>query len=264
MCGVNIMYDIGKIFSAGGANNYGWNAAITAAHIITIDQVGAPATVEQLPNMINARGFPNGVVLPDGKILITGGQRWAQPFTDTESVYAAELFDPVTKTFTELASAAVPRNYHSVSLLLGDGTVFTGGGGLCRYNGTDTDPVGCHGTVDHPNGEIFTPPYLLTGAPRPAINYLASAITRPGGELRLTIGGSAEGVTFSLIRIGSVTHSVNTDQRRIPLVPVFTNGTEVVLRLPGDPGIVLPGSWFLFAVSAQGVPSVAKTVMVQL
>jgi galactose oxidase len=36
------------------------------------------------------------------------------------------------------------------------------------------------------------------------------------------------------------------------------------LRLPGDSGIVLPGHWFLFAVSAGGVPSVAKTVLVQL
>lgn len=258
------MYDVGKIFSAGGHNNYGYGPAIKVAHLITIDQVGAPPTVERLPDMINARGFANGVVLPDGKILITGGQRLAQPFTDTQAVFAAEIFDPVTKTFTELASAAMPRNYHSVSLLLGDGTVFTGGGGLCQYNGSNTIPVNCHNNIDHPNGEIFTPPYLLTGAARPSITYLASAITRAGGELRLTLGDSAEGVAFSLIRIGSVTHSVNTDQRRIPLVPESSNGSEVVLRLPGDPGIVLPGSWFLFAVSAQGVPSIAKTVMVQL
>jgi galactose oxidase len=38
----------------------------------------------------------------------------------------------------------------------------------------------------------------------------------------------------------------------------------VVLHLPGDSGVVLPGAWYLFAVSAQGVPSIAKTVFVRL
>jgi len=211
-----------------------------------------------------ARAFANVVVLPDGKILITGGQGYAKGFTDRDPVFAPELFDPATKIFTELAPEAIPRNYHSVSILLANGTVFSGGGGLCYDDGTGTPSQRCHDTVDHPNGQIFTPPYLTTGAPRPLIRSLASASARPGGELRVTIGGSAEGVTFSLIRIGSVTHNINTDQRRIPLVPETTNGSEVVLRLPGDSGIILPGAWYLFAVSAQGVPSVAKTVYVLL
>lgn len=265
MCAANVMYDIGKIFSAGGANHYGDAPAIGVAHIISIDQAGAPAVVEHLPNLKHARAFPNVVVLPDGKILITGGQGWAKGFTDIDPVYPPEIFDPVTKTFTELTPDTIPRNYHSISILLADGTIFSGGGGLCWDDGTGTVSASCLTTVDHPNGNIFTPPYLTTGAPRPVIGNLASAITRPGGELRVTMEGTAEGITFSLIRIGSVTHSINTDQRRIPLLPVVaTNGTKVVLKLPGDSGVVLPGAWFLFAVSAHGVPSIAKTVQVQL
>jgi galactose oxidase len=264
MCGVNVMYEAGKIFSAGGAHNYGGSPGLNVAHLITIDQVGAPAIVEELPNMIYARAFANVAVLPDGKILILGGQGFAQGFTDRDSVFAPEIFDPNTRTFTALAPTIVPRNYHSVAILLADGTVFSGGGGLCQNKGTDTEPPGCHETSDHPNGQIFTPPYLLTGAPRPVISSLSSTTIRAGGELRVTVEGPAEGVTFSMIRIGSVTHTVNTDQRRISLVPEATEGSGVVLRLPGDSGIVLPGHWFLFAVSAGGVPSVAKTVLVQL
>jgi galactose oxidase len=196
--------------------------------------------------------------------LITGGQGWAQGFTDLNPIFAPELFDPATRTFTELSPEAIPRNYHSVSILLVDGTVFSGGGGLCQDDGTGTLSARCRTTVDHPNGQIFTPPYLTTGAPRPVISNLASATVGPGGELRVTMEGTAEGVTFSLIRIGSVTHSVNSDQRRVPLTPGGGNGTEVVLHVPADSGIVLPGAWYLFAVSAQGVPSVAKTVFIQL
>jgi galactose oxidase len=265
MCGVNVMYDVGKIFSAGGAQYYDKAPGLAVAHLISIDQVGAPATVERLPDMKHARAFANVVVLPDGKILITGGQGWAQGFTDLEPVFAPELFDPATRIFTELSPEAIPRNYHSVSILLADGTVLSGGGGLCQ----DIDAAGqlasrCYNTVDHPNAQIFTPPYLTTGAPRPVISNLASATTTAGGELRVTMEGTIDGVTFSFIRIGSVTHSINMDQRRVPLVPQSINGADMVLKLPADSGVVLPGAWYLFAVSAQGVPSVAKTVFVQL
>ncbi|KAF2030481.1 galactose oxidase [Setomelanomma holmii] len=263
MCGVNVMYDFGKIFSAGGSQYYDRAPGLNVAHLISIDQVGAPASVEQLPNMKYARAFANVVVLPDGKILVTGGQGYAQGFTDREPVFNPELFDPATRSFTELAPEAIPRNYHSVSILLADGTVFSGGGGLCYEDGSGVSQR-CHDTVDHPNSQIFTPPYLTTGNPRPVISNLVSSTVVPGGDLRVTIEGTAEGVTFSLIRIGSVTHSINSDQRRVPLVPESVNGAEMVLRLPSDYGIVLPGAWYLFAVSSQGVPSIAKTVWVRL
>lgn len=50
---------------------------------------------------------------------------------------------------------AVPRNYHSMSLLLADGTVYTGGGGLCptAFGASDGH---CNRAIDHPNGGVFT------------------------------------------------------------------------------------------------------------
>ena len=52
-------------------------------------------------------------------------------FNDANPVLVAELWSPVTLTFSPMAPIAVPRNYHSVAVLLPDGTVFSGGGGLC-------------------------------------------------------------------------------------------------------------------------------------
>jgi galactose oxidase len=262
MCGVNVMYDVGKIFTAGGSQYYDRSPGLSVAHLIEINEVGEPATVENLPNMHHARAFANVVPLPDGKILISGGQGYAQGFTDRDPVFVPELFDPETKTFTELAPEAIPRNYHSVSILLPDGTVFSGGGGLCWDDGTGIPSQRCRDNVDHPDGQIFTPPYLMTGAPRPVIQNMDSAIVAPGGELRITMEGIAEGVQFSLIRIGSVTHNINSDQRRIPLTPQV-EGVDVVLPILADSGVMLPGAWYLFAVSAEGVPSVARTVYIE-
>ena len=51
-------------------------------------------------------------------------------FSDSNPVYNAELWDPVTTNFTVMSPAEVPRNYHGIGILLPDGRVFNGGGGL--------------------------------------------------------------------------------------------------------------------------------------
>ncbi len=61
----------------------------------------------------------------------------------------------------------------------------------------------------------------------------------------------------------AVTHGVNNDQRRIPLAPVTENGTTYTLRLPSDKGVVLPGNYMLFALDANGTPSVAKIMNIR-
>mgnify|MGYP003629938421 CR=1 FL=1 len=92
MCGVWVMYDAGKIFSAGGAPEYDQKPATDCAHLISIDQVGQSAKVEQLPNMLHPRGFANAVVLPDGTIIIAGGQATPIPFNDENSVLVRSCF----------------------------------------------------------------------------------------------------------------------------------------------------------------------------
>lgn len=130
MCGVWVMYEPGKILSAGGSQSYTNSPATNKAHITTITEPGEPSTVEQVPSMAYPRGFANAVVLPDGQILVTGGQKKSLVFTDTDGVLFPEIFNPATKAWRTLAPEDVPRNYHSVSLLLPDATVFSGGGGL--------------------------------------------------------------------------------------------------------------------------------------
>ncbi|KAI1871919.1 hypothetical protein JX265_005905 [Neoarthrinium moseri] len=268
MCGINVMYDVGKILSAGGASDYDASTAWKTAHITTIGEPNQGSTVEKVSDMAYARAFGNGVVLPDGTVLVTGGQKVAHVFTDTDGALAAELFNPTTKTWKTLASAAVARNYHSVSLLLPDGTVFSGGGGLCYVGSKGASDAACNLAVNHADGQIFTPPYLFnsdnTAATRPVISSVSSYSMRVGSNLSVTMGSAAGGVKFSLVRIGSATHSINTDQRRIPIGTTTQSGTQYSFTLEKDSGILLPGYYYLFALSSTGVPSVAKTIQITL
>ena len=128
--------------------------------------------------MSYARAFHNSVVLPDGKVLVLGGQTYAVPFSDEDSVYNAELWDPATERFTPLAAAAIP------------GTT-TASPCCCPTAGSSPAAAGCAAacTTNHADGQIFTPPYLLnpdgTPRPRPAITG-APATAAAGSTVTVT------------------------------------------------------------------------------
>ncbi|KAH9872829.1 hypothetical protein J1614_005223 [Plenodomus biglobosus] len=210
--------------------------------------------------MTYARSFSNAVVLPDATVFITGGQAYAKPFTDGTSALTPELWSPTTQTWTPLNPMAIPRNYHSVAILLPDATVFSGGGGLC---GTCTS-FGGTPESNHFDAEIFVPPYLLnadgTRRARPVISSVAATV-RVGAALGVTTNGPVTG--FALVRFGSATHTVNTDQRRIALA-LAGSGTSYTVTIPGDSGVALPGYWLLFAMNSSGTPSVGKVIKVTL
>ncbi|KAL8757549.1 MAG: hypothetical protein Q9184_004178, partial [Pyrenodesmia sp. 2 TL-2023] len=165
MNGNAIMYDAvaGKILTVGGAPNYSNNDATTNARIISINTPGTAVSVASVASMANRRAFHNSVVLPDGKVLVLGGQAYPIPFSDNTAILTPELFNPVTSSFTSGNPMTVPRTYHSWALLLPDATVISGGGGLCGACATN-----------HPNAQIYTPAYLFNAdgskATRPVIN----------------------------------------------------------------------------------------------
>jgi galactose oxidase len=247
------MYDVGKILAVGGAPGYENSPATSRAYGIDITGGrSVPVKTTRLPDMAYRRSYINSTVLPDGSVVVLGGQAYAKTFTDTGAVLTPEIWDPGTGTFTILAPQAVPRTYHSVAVLLPDGRVFSGGGGLCGN---------C--TTNHLDGEILTPPYLLDSdgseKGRPGIAS-APATTSQGSTITVTTSGSTP--NFSLVRTSAVTHSVNTDQRRIPLTATTTDDVNYTMQIPSDPGVVLPGYYMLFAMTAEGTPSVAKFVRI--
>lgn len=260
MNGNAILYDVGKIVTVGGATAYQDAGSVVdvqaTSRAYTINIGGGPhrpVVVKRVANMAYARAFSNSVVLPNGDVLVVGGQQHPQTFTDTGAVLSPELWNPATGRFTVMAPEAIPRDYHSVAILLPDGRVFSGGGGLCGD--------GC--TANHPDGQIFSPPYLFNanGTPRRRPVIETAPVRATTGSV-ITVATNSSTPRFALVRMSSVTHSINDDQRRIPLTPIRVHGTRYTLRLPSSTGVLLPGNYMLFALYANGTPSVAKIINV--
>ncbi|PMD56242.1 carbohydrate-binding module family 32 [Hyaloscypha bicolor E] len=259
MSGNAVMFDAvkGKILTVGGSPDYESSWATANAHIITLGEPGEIAKVElagKNGTMHSERVFHTSTVLPDGKVFIVGGQTFGIAFNEEHVQFVPELYDPVTNTFTQLQQSNFARVYHHLSILLPDARVLTAGGGLCGN---------C--SANHYDGQIFTPPYLLTarGEPRPRPRFAKNPprSARVGGTIAFAT--AAKIASASLVRLCSTSHTVNTDQRRVPLTLSrlwFTN--SYTARLPTDPGILIPGPWMLFVMDRDGVPSFAQTIMV--
>jgi galactose oxidase len=259
MSGNAVMYDVGKILTLGGAPNSSGGDSSRAAYMIDIN-VGSDlskVTIKRTGDMNSPRSLLNSVVLPSGEVVVIGGQVSPIKFSDVGAVFKAEIWNPRTEKFTELSTPmSIPRTYHSVAILGKDGRVITAGGGLCGN---------C--PFNHLDAEILTPPYLLSNtgalATRPVIRSAPSKAA-PLTKITVTMDSADAGYTFALMRLSAVTHSVNNDNRRIPLkISSNTGFTTFSLDIPG-PSIAIPGTYFLFAMNGSGVPSVATTVVVNV
>jgi hypothetical protein len=94
----------------------------------------------------------------------------------------------------------------------------------------------------------------VTGAPA-TVGYAA--------PLQIDTPDAASIRKVALIRLGAVTHSVDMDQRYVPLA--FTAGSgSLTATGPANANIAPPGPYMLFVVDAAGVPSVARMVSVPL
>lgn len=251
-----VLFDTDKILTVGGATAYSSSAeASKHAHLIDISAgPGSTPKVTKLDDMTYPRGFGNAVVLPNGQVVVIGGMARPLAFTDTDSSLVPELFDPHTLKFIKLKPMSVPRNYHSIAMLLPDGRVLSAGGGLCG--------AGC--SANHANGEILSPPYLFnddgTPAARPAI-ISAPSQALAGTTIRVE---AKDVVSFSLVRMSSTTHTVNTDQRRLPLDKQSwdLDGT-FYLKIPSNDDGAIPGNYMLFAIGDLGTPSLAKIIRIE-
>ena len=255
MCGIAAMFDAvaGKILVTGGAPSYQNVDSTANANIITIGTQGTAPTVQGINPMYYQRIFANSVIMPNGNVMITGGQVFGQPFSDDTSNLTPEVWVQRTGHFIKLPPINAPRNYHSVAILLPDATIFNGGGGLCGTCATN-----------HYDAQVYSPGYLFNNdgsrATRPVINS-ATATVVPGATI---VANTDSPITdWALVRLSSTTHTVNNDQRRIPLTATAAGNTYSMV-VPNDYGIILPGYYMLFAMNAQGVPSMAKYVFCQV
>jgi len=227
-----------KVLAVGGQSS-GTAPPTATAEILDTSQ---PAPRWRYTASLNQpRLLANTVTLPDGQVLIVGG---GAQFKYVNPVKVPELYNPVAETWTAMAPQQASRMYHATALLLPDGRVLSAG--------QDDGPLQRH-------GEIFSPPYLFRG-PRPTISNPPGTVSQ-GGQLQFSSVGAADITKVVLIRAGSATHEVDTDQRSVPL-SFTTTASTITAQVPSSADVAPPGYYMLFAVNSSGVPSVAPWVRV--
>jgi fibronectin type 3 domain-containing protein len=245
--GPAVMYDVGKVLIAGGIQGemYGSGSAVApTATAEAIDLNAVSPSWQYVASMAFPRKLHNLTLLPDGKVLVTGGSSGSEDTNDNSAspAYAAEMWDPATNTWTTLASTIVFRGYHSTALLLPDGRVLSAGGD--------------HGGA---SAEVFSPPYLF-GGPRPTITAAPTNVGY-GQSFQVTTPDAQSITKVTLLALSSVTHTNNMGQRIIRLS--FSQAAGALnLTAPSSANLCPPGYYMLFILNASGVPSVAKIVLV--
>jgi hypothetical protein len=237
--GSSVIYD-GKVMIAGGDGG-GSGLATNTAEVI--DLTSSSPTWKSTGSLAKARRQLNLTLLPDGKVLATGGSGGQGFDNKSLPIYPSEMWDPATGDWTTMASISVYRGYHSTALLLPDGRVVSAGG----------EQTGA-------SAEIYSPPYLFKG-PRPTISSVSSSTVKVGQTLNVSTPDAASISQVTLIRLGSVTHAFNQNQRlnHLQFTPI-SGGLQVTA--PASSNLAPPGHYMLFLVNSNGVPSVARIIQV--
>jgi hypothetical protein len=230
-------YRPGKLLYTGGGPT--WDGpTIRSASLVDLN--GGSPSYRSVQSMSYPRFQHNLVVLADGDVLAVGGSDRLNVNAGTGST-PAEIFDVQTETWATVDAMRDPRNYHSTALLMPDGRVLAAGGD--------------YSFADH--AEIYSPPYLFRGA-RPAVGSSPVGFNH-GQTFVVQTPDAADIASVALVPIASVTHTLNMEQRYVPLS--FTRGTgQLQVQAPSSANIAPAGYYMLFLVNTNGVPAVAPVV----
>ncbi len=248
-----VMYRPGQILQFGGSE----------PHATLIDINSGTPVLTDLPKLPKTYHWASSTVLPDGNVLVSGGATenvlldTIEPMYEDTGVpnYDAMIFNPDTRQFTTVAKFDAIRIYHSLTLLLPDGTVLSSGGGA-------------PGPVQNLNAQIYRPGYLFnadgTLAERPVLEGADAAlplVVEPGAAFSVGSPNAADIDRVTLIKTGAVTHSFDMEQRFVQL-DFKVNGNALDIQLPANKYLTPPGYYMVFALNKAGVPSKARMIRI--
>jgi len=169
--------------------SYGYLIALAAAGILYsassysthntvlagVSTAAMAGSVSAASPMLEPRAGHTATLLPDGKVLITGGMRRNQDF-----YRSAELYDPAKREFLPTGSMSMPRVGHA-AVLLHSGKVLIVGGWIGR-GGTDSAEL-----YDPATGKFTTLSKMTSVRGRPTTALLAN------GDVLITGGSDHDG-----------------------------------------------------------------------
>lgn len=221
--------------------------------------------------MPEGRGMVEGTLLPDGtSIWVNGAQLGAQGFGVAEDPALEVLIynpdEPKGKRWSTGPKSDIPRLYHSVALLLLDGTLLISGSNPVEQpvlTATAKDPF-----ITEFRNEIYTPPYLQGNPTRPSEVVLSSKDLKADGStfnIRFTAPANSKSVKVNLYYGGFVTHSVHMGHRSVFLdTEGFKAGStsqSIKVTMPPNRAIAPAGPYVVY-VLVDGVPAMGQFVQV--
>ncbi|MBL6765310.1 MAG: DUF1929 domain-containing protein [Verrucomicrobiae bacterium] len=267
--GTSVMYADGKILITGGnppeiyttTSILGTTATIYPSRVTELIDINEPNPTWRATTPMNSgRRHATATLLPDGKVLVTGGSSSPGFNIHAGAVRWAEIWDPETERWTPLAAAQRYNGYHCNALLLPDGRVVTTGGG--HPNPPDAPTAGEAPEFGaEPSAEFYHPSYLFNGA-RPSITSAPSAVTY-GETFYVETPDAANVAKVSWIKLGNTTHAFNQNQR-INFLSFTNSAGGIWCAAPDNPYLCTPGHYMMFLLNSNGVPSVASIVRVAM
>ncbi|KAL5633213.1 hypothetical protein ACGC1H_003644 [Rhizoctonia solani] len=224
----------------------------------------------QIEYMPEPRIMSEGVLLPNGKVVILNGGRTgtagygnsryrigdsnADNPTFTPLLYDPSL--PVGQRFTQLnmPTSNIGRLYHSVATLLPSGAILIGGS-------NPNDAVETRLWPSEYRVEYLNPSYMF--AKRPTYSGLPAMVNYGTTfTLSVSIPSSTGPVKVVLMDLGFITHSVHMDQKMVELMSTLSadRGTLTVTGPPNAP-VFSPGPGWIFVIAGD-IPSVAQKLMI--
>lgn len=223
----------------------------------------------EMDSMPEGRCMVEGTLLADGTIAwVNGAREGAQGFGVAQApAMEVLLYDPEQpkgKRFTTGPTSTIPRLYHSVALLLLDGTLLISGSNPVEQPMLKPDAKNPY--ITEFRNEIYTPPYLQGNPTRPTNVQLSTKSLKPNGStftIKFTAPANAKAVKVNLYYGGFVTHSVHMGHRMLWLSNTgFKAGQTaqtITVTMPPNKSVAPAGPYVIY-VLVDGVPAMGQFV----
>ena len=228
----------------------------------------------EMDAMPEGRGMVEGTLLPDGTVLwVNGCGRGAQGFgLATDPTEELLIYDPATalgQRWGRGKNSTIPRLYHSVALLLLDGTLMIAGSNPVQM--PVLQPSAENPYITEFRVQIYTPPYLSEGKAdrRPQnVRLPNTTLTANSEPFRVSFSAptDAQGAKIASYHGGFVTYSLHMSHRMLFLDTygwVPGHGQQyLIATMPPNSSVAPPGPYVIY-VTVDGIPSVGQFVMVR-
>jgi hypothetical protein len=202
------------------------------------------------------RSMPEVLMLPTGKILVTGGKKEdfdsPDPTNEWCQLKRTDLYDPDADSWRRLADMGDFREYHAVTFLLPDGRVLTTAG--TNQPGLNPPPTA------NKHIEAFSPPYLFRGV-RPHIDSLSATRFQNSGSFTMTVSRTNAVTSVVLIGMSAISHWMDGGVPRLLSLDFNQVGNQVTAEAPADPVVAPVGYYLLFAM-VDDIPSEGRIVSI--